>query len=90
MGRFGGRNYGICILFVVVGAILGGILGELLRGIEALQGVMPYLVQTYPIFEMQPATINLYVIKLTIGFSFVPNLMSMLGIIAAFFMFRRY
>ena len=50
---------------------------------------MPYLVQTYPIFEMQPATINLYVIKLTIGFSFVPNLMSMLGIIAAFFMFRQ-
>ena len=63
MSKFGGRGYGLCILFVVVGAILGGILGELLRGVEALQGIIPYLVQTYPVLELQPAILNLYVIN---------------------------
>ena len=85
-----GRNYGMCILFVVVGAILGGILGELIRGMDAMQGLVPYLVHTYPVFDMEPATINLYVIKLTIGFSFAPKLMSILGIVLAVFLFRRY
>ncbi len=80
----------MCILFVVVGAILGGILGELIRGMDALQGLVPYLVHTYPVFAMEPATINLYVIQLTLGFSFAPNLMSILGIVLAVFLFRRY
>lgn len=85
-----GRNYGLCVLFVVVGAILGGILGELMKGLDAFQGLVPYLVHTYPVFDMQPATINLYVIQLTIGFSFAPNLMSILGIVLAVWLFRRY
>ena len=90
MSKFGGRGYGLCILFVVVDAILGGILGELLRGVEALQGIIPYLVQTYPVLELQPVTLNLYVIKLVVGGSFTPNLMSILGIVLAIFLFRRY
>lgn len=85
-----GRNYGMCALFVVVGAILGGILGELMKGVDALQGVIPYLVQTYPVFNMQPATMNLYVLQVTAGFSFAPNLMSILGIVLAVWLFRRY
>jgi hypothetical protein len=85
-----GRNYGMCVLFVVVGAILGGILGELMKNIDALQGIVPYLVQTYPVFDMKPATINLYVIQLTLGLSFAPNLMSILGIVLAIWLFRRY
>ena len=80
----------MCALFVVVGAILGGILGELMKGVDALQGVIPYLVQTYPVFNMQPATMNLYVLQVTAGFSFAPNLMSMLGIVLAVWLFRRY
>ena len=56
----------------------------------ALQGLVPYLVHTYPVFDMDPATINLYVIKLTFGISFAPNLMSILGIVLAIFLFRRY
>ena len=80
----------MCALFVVVGAILGGILGELMKGVDALQGVIPYLVQTYPVFNMQPATMNLYVLQVTAGFSFAPNLMSILGIVLAVWLFRRY
>ena len=85
-----GRRYGLCMIFIVLGAILGGILGELLAGVSVLEGVIPYLVHTYPVLVMQPATIDLYVIRLTIGLGFTPNLMSILGIILALVLFRRY
>ncbi|MCI6159105.1 MAG: DUF4321 domain-containing protein [Selenomonadaceae bacterium] len=90
MAKFSGRNYGMAVLFVVVGAILGGLLGELMRQVDALSGLIPYLVTTYPVFDIQPFTINLYVIQLTIGLSFAPNLMSILGIVLALFLFRKY
>ena len=80
----------MCILFVIIGAILGGILGELLKNVPSLEGVMPYLVTSFPIFDMAPVTINLYVLKLTVGVAFMPNLMSMLGIIVAIVLYRRY
>ena len=90
LAKFGGRGYGMAILFVVIGAILGGILGQLLAGVDALQTVMPYLVNTFPVFDTSVFTINLYVIQLTVGLAFAPNLMSILGIVAALVLFRRY
>ncbi len=84
------RSYGTLIVFVIIGAILGGIIGDLLTGVDALSGVMPYLVYTYPVLDMTPATLNLYVIKLTVGLSFTPNLMSILGMVIAIILFRRY
>ena len=90
LAKFGGRGYGMCILFVVIGAILGGILGELMRQVDLFAGVVPYLVTTYPVCNIEPFTVNLYVIQLTLGLSFSPNLMSILGIVLALFLFRRY
>ena len=90
MAKFGGHGYGMAVLFVVIGAILGGILGQLLLGVEALSSVMPYLVNTFPVFETSAITFNLYVIKLTLGLAFAPNLMSILGIVIALVLFRRY
>lgn len=84
------RSYGTLIVFVIIGAILGGIIGDLLTGVDALSGVIPYLVHTYPVLDMTPATLNLYVIKLTVGLSFTPNLMSILGMVIAIILFRRY
>ena len=80
----------MCILFVIIGAILGGILGELLKNVPSLEGVMPYLVTTFPVFDMAPVTIDLYVIRLTVGLAFMPNHMSMLGIVVAIALYRRY
>ena len=51
---------------------------------------MPYLVTTFPVFDMAPVTIDLYVIRLTVGLAFMPNLMSMLGIVVAIALYRRY
>lgn len=80
----------MCVLYVMIGAILGGLLGQLLTQVNALSGFMPYLVQTYPVFDMAPATLNLYVIQLTLGLAFAPNLISIMGVILAIYLFRRF
>lgn len=90
MAKFGGRGTGMCVLFVIVGAVLGGLLGQVLSGVGALSGIMPYLVATYPVFDMSPVTVDLYVVKFTFALSFMPNLMSILGIVLAIVLFRRY
>jgi len=91
LARFGGsRGTGMCVLYVVIGAILGGLLGQLLSKVDVLSGFMPYLVDTYPVFDVAPSTFNLYVIQFTLGLAFAPNLISILGVVLAIYLFRRF
>lgn len=85
-----GRGVGILILFLITGAILGGLLGELIAGSTALSGLAPYLIKTFSILDVPPVVINLYVIKLVVGFALNPNLISILGMIVAILLFRRF
>ena len=82
------KSYGTLVLYVVIGAILGGLLGELLSGVDALSSLMPYLKNPYPIINVVPSVIDIYVISLTVGFSFSPNLMSIIGVVIAVWIFR--
>lgn len=84
-----GRGCGILALFVITGAI-GGILGEIISSTAAFSGIAHYLVQTYPIIDLAPVSINLYVIKIALGFTLQPNLISIFGIILAIFLFKRF
>jgi len=85
-----GKSMGMMVLFLITGAIVGGILGELAANSSLLSGVAPYLIKPFPVFDLPPVAINLYVIKVVIGFALYPNLMSILGIIAAIMLFRRF
>lgn len=78
------------LLFLLTGALLGGLLGEVLAGSPALAEIAPYLVKKYTIFEMAPASINLFVAQIKLGLVLQPNLISVLGIIIALFLFRRF
>lgn len=82
------KSYGALALYVVIGAILGGLLGELLSGVDALSSLMPYLKNPYPVINVVPSVIDIYVISLTVGFSFSPNLMSIIGVVIAVWIFR--
>ncbi|MDR3562854.1 MAG: DUF4321 domain-containing protein [Negativicutes bacterium] len=82
------RGFGMLALFMITGAILGGILGEVVSS-SSLGGMAPYLVKTYPIFDVPPVVINLYVIKLVIGFALHPSIISIAGVIVAVLLFRR-
>ena len=82
------KSYGTLVLYVVIGAILGGLLGQLLSGVDALSSLMPYLKNPYPVINVVPSVIDIYVISLTVGFSFSPNLMSIIGVVIAVWIFR--
>ena len=82
------KSYGTLVLYVVIGAILGGLLGELLSGVDALSSLMPYLKNPYPVINVVPSVSDIYVISLTVGFSFSPNLMSIIGVVIAVWIFR--
>lgn len=84
-----GKSFGTLALFLILGAVLGGILGELLTG-SSLGGLTPYLVRTFPVFDLPPTTVNLYIVKFIFGLSLHPNLISLLGVIAAYVLFRRF
>lgn len=85
-----GSGYGLLAIFIVTGAILGGILGELVTSSSILSGLAPYLVRTFPIFDLPPIMINLYIIKFSIGLAVYPNLISILGMIIAIVLYRRF
>ncbi|MDT8902267.1 DUF4321 domain-containing protein [Anaeroselena agilis] len=84
-----GKSLGLVALFLALGAIIGGIIGEIIAGFP-LGGVTPFLVKTYPVFDLAPATVNLYVVKFVVGLSFHPNLISLLGMVGAYFLVRRF
>ncbi len=84
-----GKSFWVIFLFLVLGAIIGGIIGELISGFP-LGGATALLVKTYPVFDVPPVTINLYVIKFVFGVSFHPNLISLIGMIAAYFLVWRF
>lgn len=84
------KDAGMIVLFLIAGAVIGGLLGELLSGIQALTSITPYLVKTFTIFDIPPVTINLYILQLVVGLSLHPNLISILGAIFAILLFRRF
>ena len=85
-----GRGFGMCAVFVFTGAVLGGLLGEALRTVEALSSIAPLLFETHPAFVLAPVAIDLFVVSVNVGFSFTPNIMSLIGVIVALVLFRRY
>lgn len=90
LGSGDNTRYGLLALFLLIGVVLGGLIGQILSTSSVTAGIAPYLVQTVPFFELPSTTLNLNVVKLTVGFSIYPNLISILGMIAAIILFRRF
>lgn len=84
------KSLGMLVLFLITGAILGGILGELISNSALLSGFAPYLTKTHTIIDIPPTTVDLYVFKLVLGFALYPNLISVLGVIVAIILFRTF
>jgi len=77
-------------LFLVTGAIVGGLASEVLQTTQFFGESTKFLVQKYEVFSFPPSLVDFYVMKLSVGFSFQPNLVSILGIMIAFFIFNRF
>lgn len=83
------NGYGMLVLFLLTGAVFGGILGELISHSDIVAGFAPYLVKTFLVLDVPPVTINLYVVRFMLGFALQPNLISILGMIVAILLYRR-
>ena len=71
-------------IFLIVGGILGGIVGEALYAVPALKGIL----QHYEILNIQNIHFNLYLMELQFGIHLAPNMLSIIGVILAAILFR--
>ena len=85
------RKWGKCdaLLFLVCGALIGGIIGQVLSQVS-LSGMIPYLTKTYEIFDFKDIYLNLAVIDVHFGIRFAPNLISIFGILLAAWVYKRF
>jgi uncharacterized protein DUF4321 len=82
------KSYGVLIIFVLVGGLLGGVLGEILR-IMAPHGTIQSIFATnFTLGITEPLTIDLVLIKLTLGFALKINLLSLLGIFLGIYLYK--
>lgn len=66
-----------------------GILGQLL-GQASLAGIMPYITKPFEIFNFQDIYLNLAIMEIHFGIRFAPNLISILGILIAAWIYSRF
>ncbi len=76
------------LLFLAAGALIGGILGQLL-GSGDFAGLMPFFTETYEIFNLKDISLNLGIMQIHFGIRFAPNLISILGILIAAWLYER-
>lgn len=77
------------LLFLAAGALIGGIIGQLLGQIS-LAGIMPYLTETFEIFNFKDIYLNLAVLQIHFGIRFAPNLICIIGILVAAWLYNRF
>lgn len=83
------RTPGILILFVIVGGLVGGILGEMLLLLSPPGFVKEVFLKAYHVGMIPPFVLDLRLITLTLGFTFRLNLLSLLGIILGFYTYKQ-
>jgi hypothetical protein len=80
-----GKNAWICILFILAGLVIGGLLGELASNVDFLWWLS--YGQEFGIAE--PLTLELNVVKITFGAVFKINIASIIGVILSIFIYRK-
>ena len=76
------------VLILIAGALIGGLIGEAFSSVS-LSGIMPYLTKTYEIFDLRDIHLNLAILQIDFGIRFAPNLISILGILVAAWIYHR-
>lgn len=70
-------------LFIMIGVLLGGVIAEMLRNF------MPNIAKSVNVGLTPPATLDLYILDVTFGFSFKFNLGSAIGAVGAFILGKK-
>ena len=81
------RGVGVLIVLLLAGSIIGGWLGAYLG--QAFPGV--HLLQQTEVLGLNPpTTLDLRVLTLTIGFGLRLNIISLVGLVAGYLVYKRY
>lgn len=75
------------IFFIMIGAISGSFIGELLGDNI---GALKFLKSTYTIGMSAPMLIDFKVLAINFGINFNINIMSIIGIILAIILYKKY
>ena len=80
------KNTLILIIFILCGLVIGGLIGQLTQGINWLSWLS--YGQTFGITN--PVTLDLGVVKLTLGMVFNINISSIIGMVISIFIYRKF
>lgn len=84
-----GRSFGFILLILILGAIIGTALGELI-GFLLPEGVVEQFFLRSALFGFEPFTVNLEVFTFTVGFTFKLNIVGIIGIAFTAYILRWY
>ena len=80
---FGSKDRFWFFLFLAAGAIIGGLLGNFLEASQFFGAGTAFLIHKYQVLNIPPVDVDLYIAKITFGFTFSPNLVAIIGMILA-------
>jgi Domain of unknown function (DUF4321) len=78
----------ILLLFVLIGGLLGGVLGEILRVMAPHGTIQTIFATNYVLGITEPLTIDLVLLKFTIGLGLKINLLSLLGMFLGIYLYK--
>ena len=82
------RSPWFLLIYVLIGGLLGGILGEILQ-VMAPRGTIQSIFSTHFTPGISPPlTIDLVLVKLTLGFSIKINILSVLGMFIGIYIYK--
>ena len=79
------KNTWICIMFILAGLVIGGLIGKLTEGVDFLW----WLSYGQEFGIKDPLTLDLGIAKLTFAFMFKINIASIIGVIISSFIYRK-
>ena len=85
---FGSKDRFWFFLFLAAGAIIGGLLGNFLDASQFFGAGTAFLIHKYQVLNIPPVDVDLYIAKITFGFTFSPNLVAIIGMILALVIFQ--
>lgn len=81
-----GKGSWVCILFILAGLVIGGLIGNLTSGVDFLW----WLSYGQDFGIANPLILDLQVVKLTFAIVFKINIASIIGVIISLFIYRKF
>jgi len=82
------KSGGYLLLFIFIGGLLGSILGEILQVVSPQGTVQSIFGEALSLGLDPPVTVNLVLIKFTLGFLLKINLLSVLGMLLGAYLYK--